>query len=76
MIQPSSTEPSHAAQDLQTQDLQTQDSLLWDSLKSAIANSSGFQSWRSEQLSATTAQRSDEQLLRSYIRDTLETLAY
>ena len=71
MIQPSSTEPSHA-----TQDAQTQNSVLWNSLKSAIANSSGFQSWRSEQLSAITSKISDEQLVRLYVRDTLETLAY
>ena len=66
MIQQSSTESSHASDDAQ----------LWDSLKSAIANSSGFQSWRSEQLSAITTKISDEQLVRLYLRDTLETLAY
>lgn len=62
----SSIEPSHASQDAE----------LWDSLKSAIANSSGFQSWRSEQLSSITTKISDEQLVRLYVRDTLETLAY
>lgn len=71
MIQQSSTESSHAAPTQIHQDAQ-----LWDSLKSAIANSSGFQSWRSEQLSAITTKISDEQLVRLYLRDTLETLAY
>ena len=66
MTNPSSTEPSHAHQDAE----------LWQSLKNAIAASSGFQRWRSEQLSDLTAATSDEQLLRLYLRDTLETLAY
>lgn len=51
------------------------DADLWDSLKSAIANSSGFQSWRSEQSSLTEG-KSVEQLVRLYLRETLETLAY
>ncbi len=51
------------------------DADLWDSLKSAIANSSGFQSWRSEQ-TLTTETKSTEQLVRLYLRETLETLAY
>lgn len=60
------TEPSHAAQDAH----------LWQSLKNAIAASSGFQSWRAEQLKAITTKISDDQLVRLYLRDTLETLAY
>lgn len=52
------------------------DAELWDSLKRAIANSSGFQSWRSEQSSMTRADLSVEQLVRLYLRETLETLAY
>ena len=51
------------------------DAELWDSLKQAIANSSGFQSWRSEQ-SSTTDDASVEKLVRLYLRETLETLAY
>ena len=51
-----------------------QNSELWDSLKRAIANSSGFQSWRSEQSAAENT--SVEQLVRLYLRETLETLAY
>ncbi|KPQ37071.1 MAG: hypothetical protein HLUCCA11_03890 [Phormidesmis priestleyi Ana] len=53
-----------------------QDSELWQSLKNAIAASSGYQSWRAEQLKAITTTISDEQLVRLYLRDTLETLAY
>lgn len=58
--------PAHAAQDAE----------LWQSLKNAIATSSGFQRWRSEQLSTITTATSDDQLVRLYLRDTLETLAY
>ena len=53
----------------------TRDVDLWDSLKRAIANSSGFQSWRSEQSSIAEG-KSVEQLVRLYLRETLETLAY
>jgi hypothetical protein len=53
-----------------------QDAELWQSLKNAIAASSGFQSWRSEQIATITTATSDEQLVRLYLRDTLETLAY
>lgn len=60
------------------------DAELWESLKSAIAASSGYQSWRSEYLAkqpseqpkATNATGSDEQLVGLYLRNTLETLAY
>lgn len=62
----SSTETGQAAQDAE----------LWESLKSAIAASSGYQSWRAEQLKTATTAISDEQLVRLYLRDTLETLAY
>lgn len=62
----SSTDSAHAMQDAE----------LWQSLKSAIASSSGFQSWRSEQSSSITDTSSNEQLVRLYLRETLETLAY
>ncbi|MEL6776850.1 MAG: hypothetical protein AAFO06_06305 [Cyanobacteria bacterium J06597_16] len=62
----SSTDSSHAMQDAE----------LWQSLKSAIASSSGFQSWRSEQSSSITDTSSNEQLVRLYLRETLVTLAY
>lgn len=59
-------EPTHTAEDAE----------LWQSLKSAIAASSGFQRWRVEQLSSITTATSDEHLVRLYLLDTLETLAY
>ena len=66
MTNPSSAEPAYAHQDTE----------LWQSLKHAISASSGFHRWRSEQLSALTAATSEDQLVRLYLRDTLETLAY
>lgn len=48
---------------------------LWDSLKQAIANSSGFKSWRCEQ-SSIADNISVEKQVRLYLRETLETLAY
>lgn len=53
-----------------------ENSELWQSLKSAIAASSGFQRWRTEQLSSVDDSVSDEQLVRLYVLDTLQTLAY
>ena len=53
----------------------TQSPELWQSLKTAIANSSGFQSWCSEQSSSITT-ASTENMVRLYLRETLETLAY
>ncbi|MCW6050587.1 hypothetical protein K4039_10950 [Lyngbya sp. CCAP 1446/10] len=53
------------------------DSEIWGSLKSAIGASSGFQRWQlelnfeSQQQNVTIDQR-----VRSYLRETLETLAY
>ena len=51
------------------------DRAIWDSLQSAIATSSGFQRWRSEQ-SSTIQANTNEVLVRRYLRETLETLAY
>ncbi len=50
---------------------------ILDSLKQAIAASSGFQSWQLER-SANAALKglSLEILVRRYLRETLETLAY
>ncbi|MEM8505137.1 MAG: hypothetical protein AAF716_18525 [Cyanobacteria bacterium P01_D01_bin.1] len=62
----SSTSPAHAAPDAE----------LWQSLKSAIAASSGFQSWQAEQPTTLTTSTSVEQMVRLYLRETLETLAY
>lgn len=66
MAHSSSTEPAYASQDAE----------LWQSLKNAIATSSGFQRWCSEQPAAISKATSNEQLVRLYLRDTLETLAY
>ncbi len=60
-----STSPSHAADNAE----------LWQGLKSAIAASSGFQSWQAEQPASITT-TSVENLVRLYLRETLETLAY
>jgi hypothetical protein len=49
----------------------------WDSLKRAIANSSGFQRWHSEYTSQNQLQDlSLDQLVQHYLSETLETLAY
>lgn len=66
MANSSPTTPGHAADDAQ----------LWQSLKSAISTSSGFQSWRSEQPTSMKSSTSTEQMIRLYLRETLETLAY
>lgn len=53
------------------------ESLTWDSLKRAIAASSGFQRWRSERVKPDN--QSDfnlDQQVNRYLRETLETLAY
>jgi hypothetical protein len=49
---------------------------IWYSLKCAIASSSGFKSWKGELCSAETETASLDQLVRRYLRETLETLAY
>lgn len=53
------------------------DQAIWENLRSAIAASSGFTSWQLEKgFDITESQdRLDEQV-RSYLRETLETLAY
>lgn len=53
------------------------DDLIWESLKQAIAASSGFQRWQVER--SLTTQNSEyalDQLISRYLRETLETLAY
>jgi hypothetical protein len=55
----------------------SQNSQIWGSLKQAIAASSGFQRWQMEhpvgdQLQDYTL----DSLVRRYLRETLETLAY
>jgi hypothetical protein len=65
--------------ELSRTDLQnlTDDVQILDSLKQAIASSSGFQSWKLERGASTTLKGlSLETLVRRYLRETLETLAY
>jgi hypothetical protein len=55
----------------------SEDQQIWAHLKQAIAQSSGFQRWQLErsgdpQIAALT----QEQQVRRYLRETLETLAY
>lgn len=55
----------------------SQDSQIWDSLKQAIAASSGFQRWQLEHpVSDQAKDYSLEIRVRRYLRETLETLAY
>jgi len=59
----------------------TVDQEIWISLKGAIASSSGFQRWQLEKslatlIPVTNEQSSLDQQVRSYLRETLETLAY
>jgi hypothetical protein len=49
---------------------------LWDSLKQAIASSSGFRGWQSQLSGAEQDNTPLDQLVRRYLRETLETLAY
>lgn len=51
-----------------------QDSEIWASLRFAIAESSGFKRWQQEQ---EISEESDLDLVvRRYLKETLETLAY
>lgn len=52
---------------------QLSDSQMWESLKLAIAESSGFQRW---QLDRTSQEADLDALVHQYLRETLETLAY
>jgi hypothetical protein len=49
---------------------------IWHSLKCAISNSSGFKSWKGELPAGEADQISLDHLVRRYLRETLETLAY
>ncbi|MDJ0508042.1 MAG: hypothetical protein QNJ64_02125 [Crocosphaera sp.] len=48
---------------------------VWESLQQAIADCSGFQQWQAQQEKETDIESLDQQV-RSYLRETLETLAY
>ena len=51
-----------------------QDLAIWSNLRSAIAESSGFQRWQQEQ--GITEQNDLDLMVRRYLKETLETLAY
>lgn len=56
----------------------SEDAQIWDSLKQAIAATSGFQRWQLEGLNLHSQPQElnlDHQV-RRYLRETLETLAY
>ncbi|XZN96826.1 MAG: hypothetical protein ACM65K_00485 [Microcoleus sp.] len=54
-----------------------EDSQIWGSLKKAIGASSGFQRWQLERnFENQQATVSIDQQVRSYLRETLATLAY
>ena len=52
---------------------QISDTQMWESLKLAIAESSGFQRW---QLDRISLEADLDALVHQYLRETLETLAY
>ena len=53
------------------------DSQIWDSLKQAIATSSGFQRWQMEHRVVDQSQDYNlDNRVQRYLRETLETLAY
>ena len=55
----------------------SEDSEIWGNLKSAIGASSGFQRWQLELNFERQQQNATiDQQVRSYLRETLETLAY
>ncbi|NEP16759.1 MAG: hypothetical protein F6J97_07620 [Leptolyngbya sp. SIO4C1] len=53
-----------------------EDASMWANLKLAIASSSGFRRWKSELANDVLDQTPLDQLVRRYLRETLETLAY
>ncbi len=63
----------------ETEDVEafSDDAAIWDSLKQAISGSSGFQHWRLERKpDHSLADLGLDHLVRYYLRETLETLAY
>lgn len=54
-----------------------QDREIWQSLKEAIAHSSGFQRWQQQNnLDRELNKNTLDEQVRGYLRSTLETLAY
>lgn len=54
----------------------SEDAEIWANLREAIASSSGFQVWKQQQANSTLETQSLDKLVRRYLRETLETLAY
>ncbi|MEL6138602.1 MAG: hypothetical protein AAFQ61_09645 [Cyanobacteria bacterium J06626_23] len=54
----------------------SEEASVWSSLKRAIATSSGFERWKSELTLAELESTPLDDLVRRYLRETLETLAY
>jgi len=52
------------------------DASVWSNLKRAISTSSGFERWKSELSERELEQTPLDDLVRQYLRETLETLAY
>lgn len=57
-----------------SQDESNQDHAIWLNLQKAISQSSGFKRWQQEQ--TNLKQESLDILVRRYLEETLETLAY
>lgn len=53
-----------------------QEQQVWNSLQQAISDCSGFQQWQAQQETDKMGQETLDQQVRSYLRETLETLAY
>jgi hypothetical protein len=78
-MKPNSSSPFENAPDLANVDLRNlpDDVQIWGNLKAAIASSSGFQSWQLERgTDSAISGLSLDVLVRRYLRETLETLAY
>lgn len=52
------------------------DHKIWDSLKQAIALSSGFKRWQEEQMTKELSKATLDDRVRRYLQETLATLAY
>lgn len=57
-----------------TVEQENQDLEIWSNLRSAIAKSSGFKRWQKEQ--GISEQSELDLVVRRYLKETLETLAY
>ncbi|ELS02641.1 hypothetical protein Xen7305DRAFT_00023590 [Xenococcus sp. PCC 7305] len=57
-----------------TVEQENQDLEIWSNLRSAIAKSSGFKRWQKEQ--GISEQSDLDFVVRRYLKETLETLAY